>query len=598
MSETPAEVAEVIKRFDEGYEQFSEADVSTAFRQYLAEHPERGDELAEIFLPELLAFEFYLVGTGQSGPWDTSFAPIYTRVDEQGRCLTTIDEVITPRMVAYWKHRCCEAQHPVLVARYADLVWDLSRAVTGEDADVKYARTAIDAYVGGVVEGNSPGPSDAREKLSRALNLALSINDAPRLRTVSDTIVSNLANGEPEAAYDLLIDNRKVKVEKSHEDGIISGLEMSLAETSDHGNDRFHPFGAKEAAVRLARYYRRNGQVAEAQRVVRACGNAFEHASKEADPMLALAWLQDIHDLYQEYGMRDDAKRIRLLIKEKGRKAQEDMPAVGVTVKVSNDEIEEYVEAMTEGGLRTALLRIASSFVPDVGQAQDRLQELATRSPLLALISVKVISGGQIAAGAGSVKTDADARLVLQLAQRVQIENLFLTAVIDRLREHYCVTTENVLDFLYESPVYDADRRSLIAHGLEAYERGDYISAVHVLIPQIECALRRLLKMTGQPVNKPGRAPGTMEDKNLNDILREQAIQMALGEDIVRYLLTLLADKRGLNIRNRVAHGFMNKEEFTRTLADRVFHTLLVLALVRGDGEDPDAGASSHPDGP
>jgi hypothetical protein len=46
---------------------------------------------------------------------------------------------------------------------------------------------------------------------------------------------------------------------------------------------------------------------------------------------------------------------------------------------------------------------------------------------------------------------------------------------------------------------------------------------------------------------------GTMQLKNLNDILRKSAIKQALGEDIRLYLLTFLADERGQNERNTVA---------------------------------------------
>jgi Domain of unknown function (DUF4209) len=72
-----------------------------------------------------------------------------------------------------------------------------------------------------------------------------------------------------------------------------------------------------------------------------------------------------------------------------------------------------------------------------------------------------------------------------------------------------------------------------------------------------------------------------MQVKNLNDILREQAIKDALGEDLRLYLLTFLADERGQNIRNNVCHGFAAPAQFNQRLADQTIHALLAVSLVR-----------------
>ena len=44
-----------------------------------------------------------------------------------------------------------------------------------------------------------------------------------------------------------------------------------------------------------------------------------------------------------------------------------------------------------------------------------------------------------------------------------------------------------------QSPVLTSEMEGLMLEGIEAYLDGDYAKAVHVLIPQIEAALRNLL---------------------------------------------------------------------------------------------------------
>jgi len=58
-------------------------------------------------------------------------------------------------------------------------------------------------------------------------------------------------------------------------------------------------------------------------------------------------------------------------------------------------------------------------------------------------------------------------------------------------------------------------------------------------------------------------------------------VQECLGEDLTCYLQVLLVDPLGHNIRNHVCHGHLKPEDFTRQLADRVFHVLLTLSLIR-----------------
>ncbi|MFZ0321026.1 MAG: DUF4209 domain-containing protein, partial [Candidatus Sulfotelmatobacter sp.] len=54
-----------------------------------------------------------------------------------------------------------------------------------------------------------------------------------------------------------------------------------------------------------------------------------------------------------------------------------------------------------------------------------------------------------------------------------------------------------------------------------------------------------------------------------------------LTEDLWRYLEVVYIDKRGLNLRNDLAHGLLSPSAFNRYVADRVFHTLLAISLLR-----------------
>jgi hypothetical protein len=80
-----------------------------------------------------------------------------------------------------------------------------------------------------------------------------------------------------------------------------------------------------------------------------------------------------------------------------------------------------------------------------------------------------------------------------------------------------------------------------------------------------------------------------MDCKSMNEILRDEVMRSALTEDLWRYFEVVYVDKRGLNLRNDVAHGLLASNVFNRQVADRVFHTLLALSLMRA--KKPEEGA-------
>lgn len=124
------------------------------------------------------------------------------------------------------------------------------------------------------------------------------------------------------------------------------------------------------------------------------------------------------------------------------------------------------------------------------------------------------------------------------------------------------------------------EEKTFLFKGIKAYLDDDFLVALHILIPQIEASIRNLAEKIGAPILKPSRSGG-FHYKNLDDLLTDENIIDVLGEDMCLYLRTLLTDPRGWNLRNNICHGISPIETFNQIAADRVFHVLLCLALVK-----------------
>ena len=583
---TPSFVSAILNDFEEK-EGFWEVAITDALRTAAEGYKFADQEERDAWWAESAAFSFALRTNGDDSVWSTAFGPLFSATRQDGSAYYAPDIAETDaETVHYWEMRSAEARHPVLVARYSDLVWDFTKVVTGCKPEIAAAQISIDCYLR-AADLQYPLAVQPIGYLNRALDLALSIGDKDRVSTVVaaifalyEKVATPGRTGSWIFLFDALYGNKKVGLSRDHENTIIKKLEEMLLRCSDRtSKEGFDPWGAQAAGERLERYYRRAGEEKEIERVIRTFCRAFEQIAGEASPLLAMGWLQPVYETYLRAGMRPDATRVQLLLKEKGKDAHKDMKTMSAKIEISKEEMERFLTEITAGGLDTALLRIAVQFTTKTALARDLMKKLAEEAPLQAMIGIQKIGDAQIIAQAGSVKDDPEGRTIWQLAQIIEFESGFLSECLRLMRERYSPNAEELTAFLYRSPVFDEMQRSLITEGVDAYIKEDFVKAIHILVPQIENSLRHLLGLIGVPTNKLMRsAKGVMQEKTLNDLLAESAIRATLEEDTINYLQTFLNDPRGQNVRNRVSHGLCRREFFGRLVADRVLHILLSLS--------------------
>ncbi|MFI5323319.1 MAG: hypothetical protein ACHQ6U_07265 [Thermodesulfobacteriota bacterium] len=207
-------VSEVIDNFDYYAEQFSEADIYDSLRKIVKE---KQNDLKVYTLSELLAFSFEVDSNRDQSTWNTFYGPLMIYHDGEGKVYMYPDiKQITPEINDYWDKRAHEAKHPILKARYADLVWDFSSTISGKSPSYQSAQIAIDNYIVIANEGLYSIDVFLFGKLDRALSLALSINDQSRINKVKKSMIAYEANvsedekpGLSGHSFDLLLSNKK-----------------------------------------------------------------------------------------------------------------------------------------------------------------------------------------------------------------------------------------------------------------------------------------------------------------------------------------------------------------------------------------------------
>ena len=112
------------------------------------------------------------------------------------------------------------------------------------------------------------------------------------------------------------------------------------------------------------------------------------------------------------------------------------------------------------------------------------------------------------------------------------------------------------------SPFVPGDRADIFALGFARFFRGDFISAVHVLVPQLENAVRHVLSIAGEDTSTI-RNDMTQENLSLPAMLKNhrEPLEKAFGPAIVFDMENVFVFEGGPKIRHQVAHGLISGAE-------------------------------------
>lgn len=589
-------IAEVTASFDERTDAFLEVYVEAALCDLSDTCNAAGEPLPFEMAAERMAFAFVADSAERPGGWGLYFGPAISFPTEDGgrQDCPSLQDVTAP-VLDYWGKRAREAKHPILRARYSDLVWELKQ-VAKVNCPPDLPRIMIDATVDIVEKRLYEHSIFVVPKLHRALSVARALKDSAKIEKLHDAVLGFedlIAKDELQGtwgfSFDMLLkEKHKVRPTKDQETKIIADLEGRLCRLAAVEDvDKLDPHCVQAAALRLAPHYRRLNQATESQRVVRMLADAFLRKSTKAMALVATEWLERVYDLLLEYNLKEDADRIAIAIRDYGRLSTKEMPTMAFSVPVEVADLYRFIESMTAGDdLEAILNHLAVYFLP---LQEDTEQQTLVSPPTGSFtnhFSQKIGDHeGRTVGQVGSVQEDVDGHIVRIVQQSIQLRAPFLRLIFDKLISEQRLTVESLFAYLYKSPYFDQENRPVLASGITAYFEQNWIVAIHVLVPQIERAIRKLLTDAGGSDLKQGRH-GSMMLKNLDELLRDTATGTILNERQIRHLQVLLTDPRGRNIRNNVCHSLIPAAYFGPEVADWLLHSLLILGSLRKPNEE------------
>jgi hypothetical protein len=550
---------------------------------------------------ELMAFHFEEENSDVTTDWGTYFGPYMVwRNDDGTSTVSPSIKAVDKETIEYWSKRLAETKNPLLKARYAGLVWDFSKPILNTNPDYKIGLQYVENLIEIVENRRHEIDFNLITKIKRAMQVAIRLNEQELIRRaktaiidLEEKIVENDKPGLWGFSFDMLIGNKKVILTQNEEENILSKLIQRFYNLTTEEN--LNIWAAEAAAERLANYYRKKNKIEKSQEIILNLGKAYEANEKNGSAMQITSWIQHLHKIYMDFNLHKEAEALLVRLREIGPKIKYEMNPVSTSVNVPAGKIAEIVDFMVDGEPLKIIYKLISNFVPQTKNVKQHLFEFAKRNPLTYLVPQSLHdSKGRLLATIGSFEDDFDGHFVSELSKSISIDGLFLRLVFEKLILDSIINQNDIIEFIEHSPVFEKSRIGIIQKGINSYFDKDYEIAIHLLIPQIEEAIRNFVEQTKGVVLKKNDRIGGFQLKTLHELLGDEKIKQVLGEDIQLYFKVLLTDQRGWNLRNNISHGMSEPDTFSDQSADRIMHVLLILGSLRKTKKAPTKSKGDH----
>ena len=291
-------------------------------------------------------------------------------------------------------------------------------------------------------------------------------------------------------------------------------------------------------------------------------------------------------------GQRDRVNAVKLRLREMNLAGiQREMKVMRWKIELPGgwvDQLRDAAAQPVDRLLRTLATATALRVTPAECEARRRVREAA--APMSALFPTTLMRSE-----AAAVPLDRPGAEIAQDARDLlQSTGWWLRIILCEMRSRDDLNHQDLLEQLRDSGNFREENLALIEIGLERAMAEDAVSALHILVPQLEDVLRAILPRVGLDTMVPGKDPGTTQEITLGQILPRLVERGVMAEDD-RFLFSLvLEDPTGDNLRNDVAHGLIRLAGCTDDRVARVLQLFAIVASWALGDNDPSSNVSSN----
>lgn len=535
---------------------------------------------------------FMLQPNDQDSTFGGYFGPHWTHADQQGTpYYTPAKEDITPEAVLYWEQRYKVVTNALMRMRYAALVWDFKRRICNANYDADLYRTYVDSMLEVANKDFCSHPVVTVLVLERLFYIAKSnLDDLAKTKTSLRAFEKRHAKDSSircwACQFLLMCDNKKCFT-KDEIDALVAAHEARLQRLQQpNASGKIDVWTLDAQANLLADFYNRSQQRDEVRRVLKEAEQAHKLSFDPENPLQRMGILEQLHHKYIHYGLHEDANALLTEIQEAGAMASQTLQKHGYEYTIPKEVFEQ---ADVLFGTKAASdeerwQNFVFQFIPSRDDAEKSLAEVAKQAPLYYMTGTNLMDyKGRPMSFIGSYDQDPEGNLVMHITQHLNLGTTFLGIAIRKMREVGLMTTDRIMsDIIEPCPLYEGYSYAVIRQALDFLFGDMPVVACHLMVPQIEAAIRNLVENAGISVIKQQKhVEKGFQLITLDDLLRKEPVEQVFNSDGAMYLRLVLTDQRSLNIRNDLCHGILPPDNFHSGVAARLLHVLVMIGMVR-----------------
>ena len=467
---------------------------------------------------------------------------------------------------------------PWLRARLADLVW-----LKKQPRDHQFALTAIDAYRL-VPLDNDTWIHDGQECWERAIQLArmLGKGSGDRIAKIEFAILAAFKSATAQDGFlclrlaDLLGTNA---LGGTNGTMIAEKLE-SIAGECDAESDLDR---SREYFSTASRWFKSAGNetratsmtVAEAEAWIKAADARL--SSESPSHLVAANFYENAIQTYRTIPQTERAAHrvderlaeLHYKLSQSGTMALREMKVVSSST-LDMSEVTEKARKAVSGKTLVEALKSFCNLTPrmDAKQAHAAAFEQLRNSPLSLIASATFRSrDGRVVAKRSGLSAEGTPSIEDVTSVMIQQHGIFVSIVVQSLiwpalqvlhLEHR-LREIDLVRLAGQASIVPRDRSRLFGKALFAGYDGDFVSAIHMLIPQIEHMVRFHLKQSDIKTTTID-TNGIENEVGLSALMEISEAEKIFGEDLSFEIKALFCDAFGPNLRNELAHGLLDDD--------------------------------------
>jgi hypothetical protein len=224
-----------------------------------------------------------------------------------------------------------------------------------------------------------------------------------------------------------------------------------------------------------------------------------------------------------------------------------------------------------------------NDIIPDLSCLRQSLERSLREYPLLTAPSrIDFFNEKNPVSESHTEEKIIQSELQNRIVHHIHFHETRLSSAVKSLEDHEKISAAPFIQFISSCGFLSDVSRSIISKGITEHFQQNYISSIHILMPQIEAVLKSLLVTKGiipLKLEKKKDELAIINENELGGLLEIEDAKNLLGENFTKYLKVKFVDQNGINLRNKISHGLIESlEDFNHTTSYSLIHIIMMLS--------------------